>query len=242
MIKEKLKIKEVNQAMLETVYEIDHITKIYKKGKATANANISFHVQQGEILGFLGPNGAGKSTLIKQMVGHIAPTSGEIRFQGRNVLNHANKVAQKVAYYAQEPHALNSLKVWEVLYFTGRLRGLRRKDAMDHTEKLLEQFQITEIRNKLMKNISGGQKRIIGIGTALMGDSPVLIFDEPTNELDPKKRRLVWDLIRERNRMGATIILVTHHILEAEQVVDRVAVIRRIFASSSQFGGCVFSY
>lgn len=210
---------------MRAVYEIDHVSKVYKKGKVKANDDIHFHVNAGEILGLLGPNGAGKSTLIQQMVGHTAPTQGEIRFNGKNVLKQTNVVAQNVAYFAQDPHVLTSLKVWEVLYCTGRLRGLPKKEAMKETAELLERFEMTELRNNLLSRVSGGQKRLIGIGTALIGKSPVMIFDEPTNELDPKKRRLVWDLIQEQNREGATIILVTHNILEAEQVVDRVGVI-----------------
>jgi ABC-2 type transport system ATP-binding protein len=207
------------------IYEIDQVSKVYKKGKVKANEEISFEVFQGEILGLLGPNGAGKSTLIKQMVGHLAPSAGEIRYQGKNVLKQTKYVAQQVAYYSQEPHALTTLKVWESLYFTGRLRGLAKQDALQQTDELLERFDMNDLRHKLLKHVSGGQKRLIGLGTCLIGHAPVLIFDEPTNELDPKKQRLVWDLIQERNQKGATVILVTHNVLEAEQVVDRVAVI-----------------
>jgi len=207
------------------IYEIDHVTKVYKKGKVKANDDINFHVNEGEILGLLGPNGAGKSTIINQMVGHLSPTEGSIRFRGVNVLKQSHHVAQNVAFYAQEPHALTSLKVWEVLYFTGRLRGMSKEAALMETEELLARFEMEDHRNKILKRISGGQKRMVGIGTTLIGNSSVMIFDEPTNELDPKKRRLVWDLIQEKNQQGTTIILVTHNVLEAEQVVDRVAVI-----------------
>lgn len=113
----------------------------------------------------------------------------------------------------------------EAIYFTGRLRGLKRKVAKEETETLMEELELTEVANKLLKNLSGGQKRLTGLGTTLIGKAKVYIFDEPTNELDPKKRRLVWDIIQKRNRDGATVILVTHNILEAEQVVDRVAVV-----------------
>lgn len=210
---------------MKPIYEIIHISKIYKKGKVKANDDIHFEVNEGEILGLLGPNGAGKSTLIHQMVGHQNPSLGEIRFQGINVLKQTQSVAQKVAFYSQEPHVLTSLKAWEVLFYTGRLRGMTKRNAMLETEELLARFEMEDVRNKTLSRISGGQKRLIGIGTALIGNSPVMIFDEPTNELDPKKRRLVWNMIQERNQQGATIILVTHNVLEAEQVVDRVAVI-----------------
>ncbi|TJY39598.1 ABC transporter ATP-binding protein [Cohnella pontilimi] len=217
---------------MNVVFEIDHVSKVYKKGKVKANRDIHFDVLKGEVLGLLGPNGAGKSTLIQQMVAHLAPSEGEIRYEGVNVLKQPKRVAQNVAYYAQEPHTLTSLKVWEALCFTGMLRGIEKKEALRQADELLERFEMTDLRTKQLKHISGGQKRMVGIGTALIGRAPVLIFDEPTNELDPKKRRLVWDLIQERNQEGATVILVTHNVLEAEQVVDRVAVINhgRLFA------------
>lgn len=207
------------------IYELENVSKEYKKGKVLANKNISLQVLQGEILGLLGPNGAGKSTLIKQMVGHTSPSSGKVLYKGLDVHRQTKRVAQEVAYYSQDPHALTSLKVWESLYFTARLRGLSKENALRQTEELLDCLDMQSVRNKLLKQISGGQKRLIGIGTCLIGHSPVMILDEPTNELDPKKRRLVWDLIQERNKQGATIILVTHNVLEAEQVVDRVAVV-----------------
>jgi ABC-2 type transport system ATP-binding protein len=211
--------------MSAMLFEIDHVTKVYKKGKDKANDNIHFEVYEGEILGLLGPNGAGKSTLIKQMVGQLAPTAGEIRYRGTNVLKQTKEIAQVIAFYSQEPHALVSLKAWEALYFTGRLRGMTSQAAMFQTGQLLDMFDMNDLRDKKLSRLSGGQKRMIGIGTALIDNAPVLIFDEPTNELDPAKRRMVWDIIQQRNKEGATILLVTHNVLEAEQVVDRVAVV-----------------
>lgn len=213
--------------MSEFVYEVKDVSQVYKKGKTmvTANDRISLSIREGEILGVLGPNGAGKSTLIKQLVGQLKPTKGQVLFCGEDIIKHTRSAASMVAYYAQEPHVLSALKVHEALAFTGRLRGMAAKDAEKQAKELLEQFDMADWGGKQLKQLSGGQKRMVGIGTALIGHSPVLIFDEPTNELDPKKRRQIWQLIQERNREGATVILVTHNVLEAEQVVDRAAVI-----------------
>lgn len=205
--------------------EIDQVNKVYKKGKKQANIDISFSIREGEILGLLGPNGAGKSTLIKQIVGLLAPTSGEVRYNGTNVLKQVKKVASEFGYYAQEPHALGALTAKEALLFTGILRGLAKKEAEKQTMELLERFSMADLAGRPLKKLSGGQKRMVGIGTTIIGDSRVLVLDEPTNELDPLNRRLVWDIIVEQNRKGATIILVTHNVLEAERVVDRVAFI-----------------
>ncbi|WP_171416685.1 ATP-binding cassette domain-containing protein [Paenibacillus alvei] len=211
--------------MNPVIYELDHVSQMYKRGKVKANVDISLQVQDGEILGVLGPNGAGKSTLIKQMIGHLKPTEGRVLFKGMDVSRHTKHVAQQVAYFSQDPHVLSALKAQEALEFTGRLRGMTKSEALRQSAELLEMMGLSDFRHKQLKHLSGGQRRMIGIGTALIGRLPVLIFDEPTNELDPKNRRLVWNLIKERNREGATIILVTHNVLEAEQVVDRVAVV-----------------
>lgn len=211
---------------VSVIYEVANLEKTYKKGKVKANKNISFTVKRGEILGVFGPNGAGKSTLIKQMVGHIRPTSGTISFRGESIFRQTKRIARLVAYYAQEPHAMESLKVWEVITFTGRLRGMSKKEAEEAAEELLERLKLEKVSDKLLKRISGGQKRLVGIATALIGNMEVLILDEPTNELDPENRRLVWNLILEYNRTrGVTILLVTHNVLEAEQVVDRVMMV-----------------
>ncbi|GFN32888.1 ABC transporter ATP-binding protein [Paenibacillus xylaniclasticus] len=205
--------------------EIDRISKVYKKGKSPANRDISFSIREGEIIGLLGPNGAGKSTLVKQLVGLLAPSSGEIRYRGVNVLKQQRRISSEISYYAQEPHALGVLTAGEALLYTGILRGLPRREAEKQTRELLERFNMGELINRPIKKMSGGQRRMIGMGTTLIGNAPVLVFDEPTNELDPLNRKLVWDLIVEHNRRGATIILVTHNVLEAERVVDRVAFI-----------------
>lgn len=211
--------------MERVIYEIEHVSQLYKKGKVKANEDISLTIHEGEILGVLGPNGAGKSTLIKQMIGHLKPTEGNIRFRGIDVCKQTKQVAEQVAYYSQEPHVLNAMTAYEALVFTGRLRGMSKADAGKQANALLEMMELVDIKDKQMKNCSGGQRRMIGLGTVLIGDLPVLIFDEPTNELDPKNRRMVWSMIKERNSQGATVILVTHNVLEAEQVVDRIAVV-----------------
>ncbi|MBB3114590.1 ABC-2 type transport system ATP-binding protein [Paenibacillus phyllosphaerae] len=223
--------------MSEAIFTMEQVTQLYRKGKTTtlANDDITLDIRRGEILGVLGPNGAGKSTLIKQLVGHLKPTSGRVLYNGLDVFKQTNTVASEVAYYAQEPHVLSPLKVMEALVFTARLRGMEAKAAKLEAEELLERFEMTAMKEKRLSRLSGGQKRMVGIGTTLIGHCPVLILDEPTNELDPKKRRMVWELIEERNRLGATVILVTHNVLEAEHVVDRAAVINhgRLLAMDS---------
>ncbi|MGE5674184.1 MAG: ABC transporter ATP-binding protein [Mycobacterium leprae] len=191
-----------------------------------ANNQISLDVNEGEILAILGPNGAGKTTLVKQMVGHIQPTSGSITLLGRDVVRQPDWAPTVAAYYPQVPLALSHLTTTEALTFTGRLRGMRSSNARQQAAELVAQLGLGPASNRQLRSLSGGQQRLVGIGTALIGRLPVLVFDEPTNELDPANRRLVWDLIRRRNQMeGTTVLVVTHNVLEAELVVDRVAII-----------------
>lgn len=211
--------------MLKPVYELENVTLYYKKGKFKANDDISLTIYQGEIIGILGPNGAGKTTLIKQMIGQLAPTTGSVKFRGYEVSRHVKDVIQQIAYYSQETFALSFLKTKEALYFTGRLKGLSKKEAKQQTDAILQRLGMYEYRDKILSKLSGGQRRLISFGTTLIGQASVMILDEPTNELDPLKRKLVWDIIRELNQKGTTIILVTHNILEAEKVVHRVAVV-----------------
>ncbi|WP_342534110.1 ABC transporter ATP-binding protein [Lysinibacillus sp. FSL K6-0057] len=211
--------------MLEPIYELENVTFYYKKGKFKANDGISLTINKGEIIGLLGPNGAGKTTLIKQMIGQLAPTEGSVKFHNQEVSKNTKYVLRQTAYYSQETFALSFLKTWEAIYFTGRLKGLSKKESKQQTDDILLRLGMEAYRDKLLSKLSGGQRRLISLGTTLIGQASVMILDEPTNELDPLKRKLVWDIIRELNQKGTTIILVTHNILEAEKVVHRVAVI-----------------
>ncbi len=212
--------------MMRNLFEVRELTKIYRKGGVRANDRICMDVRPGEILGILGPNGAGKSTLIKQMTAMIAPTSGTIRYLGRNVTAEPLEVVRRLSYCAQDPYAITSLTTRDALVYTGRLRGMSPSDARARACALIARLQLEEVAHTRVGGLSGGQVKLVGIAAALVGRVEALILDEPTNALDPAKRRLVWDVIVQRNREeGTTVILVTHNVLEAEGVVDRVAVI-----------------
>lgn len=210
---------------MEIIYEIKNITKKYPSRNIIANKDINLEIYKGEIIALLGPNGAGKSTLIKQMMGLIKPTSGNIHLFGEDIQVNSKFITENVSYYAQDPHAITSLRVWESVYFSSRLKGLNKTSAILEADMLIKQIGLEKYKNDYIKSLSGGQKRLISVALTLTGNPKVLIFDEPTNELDPVKRKKVWEIITNKNKEGATIILVTHNVLEAEQVVDRVAII-----------------
>jgi ABC-2 type transport system ATP-binding protein len=219
-----------SQPATEPVYQIEGLTKRYGKGKAlrtakAANLDINLDIMAGEVFGLLGSNGAGKSSLIRQMVNLVVPTAGRIQLMGYDIARHPEAVTRYVAYMPQKPHALLDLTTEEAIYFTGHMRGVAKPVARREAARLVEEWGLGDVRHKEVRNLSGGQHRLVNLATTLIGQLPVLILDEPTNELDPAYRRQVWEKLVEINqREGRTIILVTHNVQEAERVIQRVAV------------------
>ena len=210
------------------LYSVRNLCKTYKEGQVLANDNLSFDLEQGEIFGLLGPNGAGKTTLVRMMMGLLAPSSGELSLMGHDVVANPDKPADLVSYVTQRPNALADLTVREALAITGHLRGMGRPAARRQASELVEEFDLGGFAHRVLGRLSGGQQRLTAFCLALMGDRPVMILDEPTNDLDPVHRRWLWDKLVELNRdRGTTIILVTHNVTEAERVLRRVGIINK---------------
>lgn len=208
------------------VYTIRSLSKTYPGQARAANDDISFDVEAGEIFGLLGDNGAGKSTLVKQMANLLRPTSGTITLFGKPIDADPMHVPLHVGYMPQDGRALNSLTVAEALYFTAHLRGRSRGDAHSERERLIDLWGLGELRSKPTNRLSGGQARLLQLAVAMAGQPPVLILDEPTNELAPQRRRQVWENLRAENRdRGTTIIFITHDALEAEKIIQRVGIL-----------------
>lgn len=210
------------------VYEIRGLTKVYAGQTQPANCEIDLDVQRGEILGILGDNGSGKTTLVRQMANLLRSTSGEIRFLGQSLSAASQLVASRVGYMPQDSMALNNVTVGEALYYTAHLRGLRRAEAKRERDRLLDLWQMGEWAKKPSSRLSGGQRRMLRLAVAMAGRPPILILDEPTNDLDPVRRRLVWQVLRQANaEHGTTIVFITHDATEAEKVIQRVAIMRQ---------------
>jgi len=209
-------------------YEVRNLTKVYARPDVVANDGLSFSVEPGESFGLLGANGAGKTTLVRQLVGLLVPTSGEVRLFGEPLRpGQDRRVGRTVSYLPQDALALGELKVEEAIRWTGMLRGYDSRLATSETNDLLDALELGNVRDRLLRKLSGGQRRLVQIGMTLVGRLPVLILDEPTSDIDPALRGRIWELIAARARAGAAVLLVTHDVAEAEHVLDRVAILDR---------------
>jgi ABC-2 type transport system ATP-binding protein len=208
------------------VFALDGVTKQYRRSSRPANDAISLEVVEGEIFGILGDNGAGKTTLVRQMAGLTSPTSGRIAFRGRPLAEAGAALTSQIGYMPQSAFALNHLRVEEAIFYTGRLRGLRRDAARIETARLIDAWGLGDVSSRVAKQLSGGQRRLLQLAVTMAAAPPILVLDEPTNDLDPLNRKRVWQLLRAANTAGSTVIFVTHDAVEAEKVIDRVAIMR----------------
>jgi len=206
-------------------YVVRDLVRSY--GGVRANDGVSITIGRGEIFGLLGPNGAGKTTLVRQLMGLLRPDAGTIEVFGHDLVRDPGVAARSAAYLAQDEPALEELTAVMAIELTGRLRGLSRPAARASTTMLLDELALGPLAGRVLTKLSGGERRLVGVGTALVGDRPALVLDEPTTGLDPTARRAVWSALEKRRAAGATVVLVTHNVLEAETVLDRVAVLER---------------
>ncbi|MGX9885808.1 ABC transporter ATP-binding protein [Streptomyces sp. NPDC002276] len=200
---------------------------------------VTLDIRRGEIFGLLGPNGAGKSTLVRQLTGLMRPDAGSVEILGHDIVRHPERAARILAYLGQESTALDELTVSLAAETTARLRGLDLRDARAERDAVLDELGLTAIAGRPLKKLSGGQRRLACVAAALVGERPLLVLDEPTTGMDPVARRAVWAAVdRRRAERGSTVLLVTHNVIEAETVLDRVAVLDqgRVIACDSPAG------
>ncbi|WP_327069620.1 ABC transporter ATP-binding protein [Kitasatospora sp. NBC_01302] len=197
-----------------------------RHGEIRANDGVDLEIRQGEIFGLLGPNGAGKSTLVRQLTGLLRPDAGSVEILGHDVVRHPERAARLLGYLGQESTALDELTVALAAETTGRLRGLSRAAARAASAEVLDELGLTPLAARPLAKLSGGQRRLACFAATLVGERPLLVLDEPTTGMDPVARRAVWSAVdRRRSERGTTVLLVTHNVIEAETVLDRVAVL-----------------
>lgn len=207
------------------VIAVKDVEKTYPNG-TQAVRGVSFEVARGERFGLLGPNGAGKSTLIGILGTLVRPTKGRALVDGLDVTKRSLEVRKRIGFAMQEAGVDDLAKGIEFLVLQGRLYGLGRRVAKRRAVDLLHRLGLDDAKNKRIGSYSGGMKRRIDLAGALIHEPPILFLDEPTEGLDPRSRRTLWDTLKRLNEeAGTTILLSTHYMDEAEALCDRIAII-----------------
>lgn len=200
------------------------LTKVYKGTDFRAVDDLNLTVATGEIFGLLGPNGAGKTTTAGILTTRVIPTSGRAFVGGIDVVAHPTLAKQISGIVSQENTLDRQLSVWENLYFHGRLFDMGARESRREADRLLEQFQLSRFAKASVYALSGGMAQRLMVARAIFHRPAVLFLDEPTAGLDPQGRLALWELLRELNAEGQTILLTTHYMEEADQLCDRVAI------------------
>jgi len=197
-----------------------------RDGEIEAVRGVDLEVDAGEIVGFLGPNGAGKTTTQRMLTTLLQPTSGEARIVGHDLRREPVQVRRRIGYVAQGGGTDGQAKVGEELVDQGRLYGLSSVDSARGGRALLADLDLDGAWDRLVRTLSGGQRRRLDIALGLVHDPPLLFLDEPTTGLDPQSRANLWDHIRAlRDERGRTIFLTTHYLDEADALCDRILII-----------------
>lgn len=203
--------------------EVRNIVKKY--GDKYAVNDISFTVNRGEIVGFLGPNGAGKSTTMNILTGYLSATSGTVKIDGYDILENPTKAKSLIGFLPELPPLYMDMTVKEYLDFVYDLKGCKFP-RRPHINEICELIKITDVYNRMIKNLSKGYKQRVGFAQALIGNPPVLILDEPTVGLDPRQIIEIRNLVKKLGKTH-TVILSTHILQEVQSVCDRIIVINK---------------
>jgi lipooligosaccharide transport system ATP-binding protein len=208
--------------MTESLVQARGLTKRF--GDFTAVDAIDFDITKGEAFGFLGPNGAGKTSTMK-MITTVSPiTEGKLTVFGIDPNEDGRSIRQRIGVVPQEDNLDLELTVAENLYIYGRYHDMKKSEINPRIDELLEFAQLTERKNSEVEPLSGGMKRRLTIARALINNPDLIILDEPTTGLDPQARHLLWDRLYRLKQEGATLIITTHYMDEAEQLCDRLVV------------------
>ena len=204
--------------------ELKNVTKKY--GKAVAVDNISFSIEEGEIVGLLGPNGAGKSTTMNMITGFIEPTTGQIIVNGNDISKRPRKAKKEIGYMPENVPLYYELTAKEFVSYMAELKLVKRSERKQEVEKVLKETGLEDVKNKLIRNLSRGYKQRVSMAGALVGNPDVIILDEPTVGLDPKQITEIRSLIKELGK-NHTVILSTHILSEVSQICERVIIINK---------------
>ncbi len=204
--------------------EVKNLTK--KFGKITAVDNISFTVNTGEIVGFLGPNGAGKSTSMNIMTGFISATEGTVVIDGHDILEEPEKAKRQIGYLPENPPVYGDMTVTEYLEFVCDLKGVKKSERPNMIGDILRTVRLSEVRGRIIKNLSKGYRQRVGLAQAIVGYPDLLILDEPTVGLDPGQVLEMREVIKNLGEKH-TVILSSHILQEVNAVCDRIIIINK---------------
>ncbi|HVN26807.1 MAG TPA: ATP-binding cassette domain-containing protein [Candidatus Paceibacterota bacterium] len=219
---------------MDSIIQVSNLVK--KFGDFVAVNDISFDVKPGEIFAFLGPNGAGKSTTIKMLTTLLDPTAGTIMLNGEDPVVNPSGVRKSFGIVFQDPSLDDELTAWENMEFHGVIYGVEKKLRRERIDQLLAFVELSDRRDSLVKEFSGGMRRRLEIARGLLHHPKVIFLDEPTLGLDPQTRNHMWTYLQDLNKSeGVTVFFTTHYMEEADRVAQRIAVIDhgRIIASGT---------
>ena len=204
--------------------EVKNITKRY--GNFTALDDVSFKIEEGEIIGLLGPNGAGKSTTMNIITGFIEPSEGEVYINGINMLKNPKKAKREIGYMPEGVPLYGELTVREFVTYMAGIKKVDKKVLKEKVKRIIEKTGLADVQNKLTRNLSRGYKQRVSMAGALVGEPKVLILDEPTVGLDPKQITEIRSLIKKLGK-DHTVILSSHILSEVSQICDKVIIINK---------------
>ena len=204
--------------------ELKNVTKNYNNFKAVDD--ISFKIEEGEIVGFLGPNGAGKSTTMSMITGYIEPTKGKIIVNGYDIDPKAKQAKRQIGYMPENVPLYTELTVKEFISYMADLKLVKRKDKKSEIERVLNQTGLNEVKSKLIRNLSRGYRQRVSLAGALVGNPPILILDEPTVGLDPKQVTEIRNLIKSLKEKH-TILISSHILSEINQMCNKIIIINK---------------
>ena len=204
--------------------EVKHLTKQY--GDHFAVDDLSFRLESGKIYGFLGPNGAGKSTTMNMMTGYISSSSGEVRINGHDILEEPEEAKKCIGYLPEIPPLYPDMTVMEYLITVAELKKIPAAQRKEMLDQIMETVKLTDMKNRLIRNLSKGYKQRVGIAQALVGYPQIVILDEPTVGLDPKQIIEIRDLIKSLGKKH-TVILSSHILSEVRAVCEEVLIINK---------------
>ena len=208
----------------EPIIETVDLVKTYPGTDFRAVDGLNLRVSMGEVYGLLGPNGAGKTTTVGVLTTRVIPSGGQAFVGGIDVVAHPTLAKQMIGVVSQQNTLDRQLTSWENLYFHGRLFGMGTRESKQMADELLEKFQLSRFAKASVYALSGGMAQRLMVARAIFHRPAVLFLDEPTAGLDPQGRLALWDLLRDLNSQGQTIMLTTHYMEEADKLCNRVAI------------------